>query len=627
MTIMVFISRSFILSLSLLKTTTFVSGRALEPRQRGPNFIPRTVTTDFPGCEYPDGWVGCNTDSNRGCWVRDPTGKEYNITTDYETEWPIGKERTYNLTINESTWNGDGTPKNFAQLINGVYPGPLIQACWGDTVIVNVKSELPTNGTAIHFHGVRQLNSNAMDGTSGVTQCPIAGGDSFQYKFKMTQYGHSWYHSHYSTQYSEGAAGAFLVHGPHSSNWDFESAPIVVNDWIHERTYKTFSKVLASPAAMPTADSILFNGVGKTKTTGTFFDYPQKFETGKKYLIRIINASTGLHFNFEIDNHDLTLIATDFVAINESKGNQRVSVGIGQRYTFVVEAKPRTVSSNGRYWMRTRWSSCSGQIKDRVLQWTPGILSYSDSGTGDPTTSASSGSISCDDEPASKLVPVVKWKLNDNNPQNNPLDNTYETGIEDARFHNNATRWSITDTPLWLDWSNPLVFNLGNSSWNPEYGVVSYNYNKVDGLVYLVINSGNLSPPLHKPVKGASPAHPIHLHGHDFAIVGSGKGTYDPTKVPAFNINAPRRDTAMLPGAGWLAIAWKPDNPGAWLLHCHIAWHAGSGMALNILERKDDIKVDLGQAQQGCEKWKSWLADPARPIDRFNPARDQEEGI
>lgn len=35
----------------------------------------------------------------------------------------------------------------------------------------------------------------------------------------------------------------------------------------------------------------------------------------------------------------------------------------------------------------------------------------------------------------------------------------------------------------------------------------------------------------------------------------------------------------MLPGGGFLAIAFKPDNPGAWLLHCHIAWHASSGMS------------------------------------------------
>ncbi len=26
----------------------------------------------------------------------------------------------------------------------------------------------------------------------------------------------------------------------------------------------------------------------------------------------------------------------------------------------------------------------------------------------------------------------------------------------------------------------------------------------------------------------------------------------------------------MLPAGGWLVIAFPTDNPGAWLLHCHI---------------------------------------------------------
>lgn len=29
------------------------------------------------------------------------------------------------------------------------------------------------NGTAIHWHGLRQLNNNEFDGVPGVTQCPI----------------------------------------------------------------------------------------------------------------------------------------------------------------------------------------------------------------------------------------------------------------------------------------------------------------------------------------------------------------------------------------------------------------------------------------------------------------------
>ena len=49
-----------------------------------------------------------------------------------------------------------------------------------------------------------------MDGVNGVTQCPIAPGDSFNYTWRAMQYGSSWYHSHYSVQYADGAVGPLV---------------------------------------------------------------------------------------------------------------------------------------------------------------------------------------------------------------------------------------------------------------------------------------------------------------------------------------------------------------------------------------------------------------------------------
>jgi len=60
------------------------------------------------------------------------------------------------------------------------------------------------NGTSIHWHGIRQNQTMHMDGVNGVTQCPIAPGDQFTYSWNATQYGSSWYHSHYSVQYADG---------------------------------------------------------------------------------------------------------------------------------------------------------------------------------------------------------------------------------------------------------------------------------------------------------------------------------------------------------------------------------------------------------------------------------------
>lgn len=63
--------------------------------------------------------------------------------------------------------------------------------------------------------------------------------------------------------------------------------------------------------------------------------------------------------------------------------------------------------------------------------------------------------------------------------------------------------------------------------------------------------------------------HPIHLHGHYFYVLGAGPGQWSRDSDLNFD-NPPRRDSATLPGFGWLVIAFRVDNPGAWLMHCHV---------------------------------------------------------
>ena len=43
---------------------------------------------------------------------------------------------------------------------------------------------------------------------------------------------------------------------------------------------------------------------------------------------------------------------------------------------------------------------------------------------------------------------------------------------------------------------------------------------------------------------------------------------------------------------GYTVIGFKTDNPGAWVMHCHIIWHVDGGLALQWIERPDEIPVD-----------------------------------
>ena len=126
---------------------------------------------------------------------------------------------------------------------------------------ITVKNKLLYNGTTVHWHGIRQLNSFESDGVNAITQCPIATEDHFVYRFKALQYGTTWYHSHYSLQYSDGLLGPLTIHGPSTANYDRPVDPILMTDWNHRSGFQDFQSEIAGPAP-PQMESILLNGVG-----------------------------------------------------------------------------------------------------------------------------------------------------------------------------------------------------------------------------------------------------------------------------------------------------------------------------------------------------------------------------
>lgn len=212
-------------------------------------------------CEYPDlrYWEPCNSAGDRSCWMRSTMDNStWDVRTNYEYRWPQGITREYYLEVTEQPLSPDGYVKPRGLVVNGSYPGPVIEACWGDELVIHVTNRLAQNGTTIHYHGVRQWHVSQCSlsltwnkcspaitdesdgrrerGKSGVernvspfaklmrgvqvTQCPIAQNDTFTHRWRALQYGNTWYHSHYSLQYADGLAGPLLLHGPHSAPWD-----------------------------------------------------------------------------------------------------------------------------------------------------------------------------------------------------------------------------------------------------------------------------------------------------------------------------------------------------------------------------------------------------------------------
>ena len=228
-----------------------------------------------------------------------------------------------------------------------------------------------------------------------------------------------------------------------------------------------------------------------------------------------------------------------------------------------------------------------------------GIIRYNHSSIATPTTFSDVRRTACEDEPVESLQPIVPWNIS--NIQGVVSDFTFDTGALLHAVHG-AYRWAMTDTPMWLDYGNPTLLNTGNDTYlnDTQNAIVKYSFSH--GYAYLIVDGSSFTPG-----KGnVSSAHPMHLHGHDFAILAQ-EDTWLNQSVPPLNLaNPARRDTVLLPTYGYVALAFRIDNPGTWLLHCHIAWHSSSGFALQILERQEDIESSLGSLADVSESCKDW---------------------
>lgn len=100
---------------------------------------------------------------------------------------------------------------------------------------MHVTNSLQTNGTGLHFHGIRQNWTDQMDGVPSITQCPITPGDSYTYEWRAVEYGTGWYHSHFYVQAWDGVFGGIVINGPASSNYDVDLGHLFLNDWYHVR--------------------------------------------------------------------------------------------------------------------------------------------------------------------------------------------------------------------------------------------------------------------------------------------------------------------------------------------------------------------------------------------------------
>lgn len=240
---------------------------------------------------------------------------------------------------------------------------------------------------------------------------------------------------------------------------------LFLNDWGHTSAFELwYTARLGGPPALENA---LINGTNtyncttasSTCTGGA--KYETVFEAGKKYRIRVVNSATDGHFQFSIDGHSLTVIATDLVPIVPYAADS-VVVAMGQRVDVVVEA---LADGAGDYWLRAAWNSaCSTNLNSAGIT---GIVRYDADSTADPsTTSSVTASTTCGDEPLASTVPYLSLDVGD--------ISTVADEVLDFSFGSYFT-WTINGSSLLLDWSKPTIEQImsGESVFPTDYNVVS----------------------------------------------------------------------------------------------------------------------------------------------------------
>ncbi|KAL2186175.1 hypothetical protein L209DRAFT_743540 [Thermothelomyces heterothallicus CBS 203.75] len=323
-----------------------------------------------------------NTPTSRNCWG------DYNIDTNYYEVVPDtgGPPKEFWLSVVEGPCSLDGFNRT-CTTFNGTVPGPTIIADWGDDVTIHVTNNMASNGTSIHWHGLRMPNNTLNDGVPSVTQCPVAPGQSMTHRFRVAQYGSTWYHSHLDLQYAEGLFGGTILRGPTTADYDEDLGVLVLQDWAHVEAFANWH--VARLRAAPVMQNGLINGTNSYNCTGGSDvrcvgggkKFEKVFERNKKYLLRLIDVALDGVFEFSIDGHSLQVVDHDLVPIVPYTTDS-VQLTIGQRHDVIVEAN----AEPGNYWLRSGWNTTcarNGNAAD-ITGISESTVTLSDSYLGEP---------------------------------------------------------------------------------------------------------------------------------------------------------------------------------------------------------------------------------------------------
>ncbi|KAK6127645.1 hypothetical protein DH2020_038624 [Rehmannia glutinosa] len=495
-----------------------------------------------------------------------------------------------------------------------------------------------------HRHGVRQVRTGWADGPAYITQCPIEAGKTYTYSFSVVdQRGTLWWHAHFSWQRAS-VYGAFIIHP--RTPFPFSAPalqphhiPLIFGEWWNGDIEVVESEMMLYGGGPKPSDAYTINGLPgplyPCSTTDTFI---LPVEPGKTYLLRIINAALNDELFFAIANHTLTVVEIDGIytkpftttAIMITPG-QTTNVLLttnqipNSNPNFVMAARPYLTSifpfNNSTTIGFLKYQSNNiTKIKNKFeLNNNPPIILPQNLPTLQDTPFAtqflnSLKSLASRDYPCSvpetidkRVVTTISLNL-----QDCPSNQTCK-GFLNKRFYASMNNQSFVRPSISLLESH--YHNLTTTQFSsdfPENPPSVFNYTGVDpvsenmstnfGTKLLIMPFGTRLEIVLQDTNFLNPEnHPMHVHGHNFFVVGRGFGNFDVDKDPlGYNlVDPPERNTVAVPVGGWAAIRLVADNPGVWFVHCHLEEHVSWGLAMGFI------------VKNGNEPWECLVPPPS----------------
>lgn len=439
-----------------------------------------------------------------------------------------GKNEILRATTSRAQLTPDGFPGTdvwaYANEGAGSIPGPEIRVKAGERVTRTLLNELP-QPTAVHWHGIRI--DNAMDGAAPLTQAPVLTGGTFDYDFVCPDPGTYWYHSHNRSreQVARGLAGPLIVED--------------VEPWLGLPGAATRELILVLDDWLLDDDGSIVEGrwddlhaaahAGRMGNTGTVNgrSYPRfSLRPGERVRLRAINVATDRIMPVSLPNLSSTLIALDGHPVTPRK-LEVLELAPAQRADIVIDA-PVT----------------SSEMTNLVL----------DTGRGNQVEFAS---FRIEGEPMQHTIedvrPLPSWKtlpkLDLASAKIQPLlmEGGAMRGMAQAIYHGETMDFREL-TSRGMAWAlNGVANGMGEPMFEARLGRT----------VRMELTNRSAFP------------HGIHIHGHHFTVL-SRNGVPDPYKDV--------RDTVLVDADETVDLAFVADNPGKWMIHCHMLSHQESGM-------------------------------------------------